>query len=196
MATIVDGRAMPPDFIEPDHRYEEDEDFGESAPEGEYPLIPGFRGKQFPYARSGVEAEAYRKANQLYATSSHGDDHNMRPGLIACPIDTKDIQRAVKHANDEDEPLKLSIKSGGHQYSGACSTEAPNIMLDLSQTFKGSKDMYTYNEGDKAMVKVSVSQSLGAFNSFLVKNKMFVPHGRKCTNALFCGFEENHTNLE
>ena len=71
---------------------------------------------------------------------------------------------------------------GGHHYSGASSTGAPNIQLDLENTFRGPEDLNFSITDGKAFVRTSVSHSLGEFNTFLGSNNAFIPHG-ECTNV-------------
>jgi len=79
------------------------------------------------------------------------------------------------------QKIAVAIRTGGHQYSGASSTSAPNIQLDLRSSFP--EDMKIFNGPDgKTYVHTSVSKSLGEFNTWLGKHNVFVPHG-ECTNV-------------
>jgi len=51
-----------------------------------------------------------------------------RPGLIAQPVDTADVQRCVKFAREHD--LLVSIKGGGHSVQGYSVCEG-GLMIDL-----------------------------------------------------------------
>ena len=142
--------------------------------------IQDFVGAQYFFKESG-----YDERNWEYASSSHQQDHNMFPGLIAYPENDEDIQGALLYANDNKYPV--SIMSGGHQYSGACSTDPNGIQLNLQSTYKGLHDLAIFPSSlpandDKVLVNASVSQSLGDFNTFLKDNELFVPHGQ-CTDV-------------
>jgi FAD binding domain len=124
----------------------------------------------------------YGELNDQYATSSYGDEHNMKPGLIVKPSSISDIGVVLEYAKANN--LAVAIRTGGHQYSGASSTSEKNILLDLKDTFRGPKDQallpspYTQPAG-KQLVKVitSVSYSNAETNAFLKANGLFVPHG-------------------
>ncbi len=159
--------------------------------------IQKFSGLQYPNAKDPLLQQAWRNNNYQYATSSHQVDHDMNPGLIVQPNNEKDIIAAVQYA--KQEKLAVAIASGGHQYSGACSTSGKNILVDLKKTFLDSKQdlrilgkeevgvlvkrviqdpQIQQEKSAKTFVYASVSWSLGSFNGFLKQNKCFVPHGQ------------------
>ncbi|KAJ0116619.1 fad binding domain-containing protein [Diaporthe amygdali] len=140
---------------------------------GQRLVLEGVTGKQFP-----IGTKDYPDWQYQYATTTHGLDHDMEPGLIIQPKNKKDIQLAVLFAKEQNKAI--AIRTGGHQYSGASSTGKSNILLDLRDTFKASDDLAYFEKDDKSYVHASVSWSLGAFNAFLGKHKAFVPHGQ-CT---------------
>lgn len=144
--------------------------------------IQDFVGVQYLREGNAREQQAWSNNNYQYATSSHGVDHDMHPALIVQPKNEADIITAVQYAKANG--IAVSIKSGGHQYSGACSTSGKNIMIDLKQTFRDQKqDLKVLPEKDgKSYVYASVSWSLGEFNGFLAQNQFFVPHGQ-CINV-------------
>ena len=151
--------------------------------------IQDFAGLQFPFTIDPVERKAYDANNVEYATSSHQIDHDMFPGLIAFPRNDDDIQQAVKYAKANGYPV--SILSGGHQYSGACSTHGKGIQLNLKMTYKGPQDLVILPplqapNDNRPLVYTSVSQSLGEFNAFLRDHHLFVPHGQ-CTDVRIGG---------
>ncbi|KAJ7217490.1 hypothetical protein B0H12DRAFT_1272665 [Mycena haematopus] len=124
--------------------------------------ILGVTGKQFlPTSKD------YADWQYQYATTTHGIDHGMHPGLIVQPSGKDDIKKKA-----------IAIRSGGHQYSGASSTGPHNIQLDLRSTFQSPPDLVYFENGGKSYVRASVSHSLGAFNQFLGQHKVFVPHGQ------------------
>ena len=154
--------------------------------------IQGFKGLQYPKSTDPRLQQAWRNNNYQYATSSHQIDHDMHPGLIVCPNDEHDIIATVKYA--KQNKLAIAVASGGHQYSGACSTSGNNILINLKNTFKDKqKDLLVlpdvpgqrFSAADSAhgaYVYTSVSWSLGDFNGFLKLNRLFVPHGQ-CTDV-------------
>lgn len=115
-----------------------------------------------------------------YATSSYVAEHRMNPRLIVQPRNKDDIALVLKYA--KDNKVAVAIRTGGHQYSGASSTFAPNIQLDLKTTFRGEGDLKFIETDDKSFVYSSVCWSLGEFNAFLQKHEVFVPHGQ-CINV-------------
>ena len=137
--------------------------------------IADVRGQQFTRESKTWDDEKYQ-----YATSSHGEDHNMNPALIIEPKDKHDITLALQYA--KAQKIAVAIRTGGHQYSGASSTGAPNIQLDLEKTFRGPEDRVIFEVNEKTFVRSSVSWSLGDFNKYLGDNELFVPHGQ-CTHV-------------
>ncbi|KXJ97303.1 hypothetical protein Micbo1qcDRAFT_156138, partial [Microdochium bolleyi] len=87
--------------------------------------IQGFQGMQ--YLRDGTAAEQrdYAFFNEQYATSSHGTEHDMHPSAIVRPKDDDDVIRVLHWAVEND--VAVAIRTGGHQYSGASSTNGKNI---------------------------------------------------------------------
>ena len=137
--------------------------------------ITGITGKQFPQG-----SEDYQDAKYQYASSSHEIDHNMNPALVIQPQNKDDIVLALKYAKSQN--IAVAIRTGGHQYSGASSTSAPNIQLDLEKTFRGPDDRTVFETDGRTFVRTSVSWDLGSFNAYLTKHQLFVPHGQ-CTHV-------------
>ena len=137
--------------------------------------IEGVQGQQYL-----AGTEAYTNQKYQYATSSYGVEHNMNPSLIIRPEGKDDIVKVLKHA--KEKKIAVAIRTGGHQYSGASSTSAPNIQLDLGKTFQGPNDRAVIEKDGKTLVYTSVSWSLGEFNKYLADHKVFVPHGQ-CINV-------------
>jgi FAD binding domain len=138
--------------------------------------ISGITGTQYP-----KDTGEYEKRKYQYATSSYETERGMEPALIIYPTNENDIALALKYAKSQN--IAVAIRTGGHQYSGASSTKAPNIQLDLKKTFRNEDDRRFFESADgKAFVRTSVSWSLGAFNEYLKKNAVFVPHGQ-CINV-------------
>lgn len=133
--------------------------------------IQGVTGKQFV-----AGTVKYPEWQYQYATSTHGADHDMKPGMIIQPLNKEDIKRTVLYAKEHKKAI--AIRTGGHQYSGASSTGSANIQLDLRTTFQAADDLAYFEKGDKSYVHASVSWALRDFSKFLAKHKVFVPHGQ------------------
>jgi hypothetical protein len=151
--------------------------------------IQDFKGLQYSFTTDPVLRHAYNANNVQYATSTHQIDHDMFPGLIVLPQNDDDIQKAVKYAKDQGYPI--AVMSGGHQYSGACSTNRKGIQLNLKLTYKSPQDMVILPKlpapnSNRTLVYASVSHSLGEFNQFLRDHQLFVPHGQ-CSDVRLGG---------
>jgi hypothetical protein len=96
------------------------------------------------------------------------------PALIVKPKNREDIAATLEYAKTNG--IGVAIRTGGHQYSGASSSTAPNIQLDLSKTFQGPDDRILLRK--RGLLRTSVSWSLKEFSAYLRKNKIFVPHGQ------------------
>lgn len=83
-------------------------------------MEPSFQGNQFLPGTA-----AYKRANNIYATSTYGVSRDMNPSEILQPASIEDIQAVVRAAAKMGKPL--AIRSGGHQYSGASSTGSQGI---------------------------------------------------------------------
>ncbi|RDW73312.1 hypothetical protein BP6252_07219 [Coleophoma cylindrospora] len=138
--------------------------------------INGITGSQIPQGVKDYTDHAYQ-----YATSSYADEKRIDPALIVYPLNKEDIATTLKYA--KSQKIAVAIRTGGHQYSGASSTVAPNIQLDLKTTFRGLDDRQILEGKDgQTYVRSSVSWSLGEFNAYLGKHNLFVPHGQ-CVNV-------------
>ncbi|KAF3938368.1 hypothetical protein ABW19_dt0206184 [Dactylella cylindrospora] len=138
-------------------------------------VINGVLGNQLP--QSSVD---YANAKYQYATSSYGTEHHMDPALIVYPTSKDDIAKAIKYAKAQG--VAVAIRTGGHQYSGASSTAAPNIQIDLKTAFQGPDDRRIFERDGETFVRTSVSWGLGKFNDYLGQHGLFVPHGQ-CINV-------------
>ncbi|KAI1774423.1 FAD-binding domain-containing protein [Hypoxylon cercidicola] len=137
--------------------------------------ISGISGNQYVPGTKDYDEIKYQ-----YATSTYGEERDLNPGLIVQPKTKEDIVLTLKYA--KEKKIAVAIKTGGHQYSGASSTGAPNIQLDLENSFRGPGDRTIFEKDGKAYARTSVSWSLGEFNAWITKSKMFVPHGQ-CTEV-------------
>ncbi|KAI0396311.1 hypothetical protein F5Y17DRAFT_465189 [Xylariaceae sp. FL0594] len=122
--------------------------------------------------------QSYEDNKYQYATSTYGVERDLNPALLVRPKNKEDIVKTLRYAREKG--VAVAIKTGGHQYSGASSTSAPNIQLDLEHTFRAPEDRALFRAEGKA--RSSVSWSLGEFNAWLTENKVFVPHGQ-CTEV-------------
>jgi len=132
-------------------------------------------------AFQGVEFKAgtigYKRVNEQYASSSYEGDRNFCPKAILQPSSTEDIQIVIKNARDNNVPVAL--RTGGHQYSGASSTDKSGIILDLKHTFRRpGVDLKLNRVGDKAFLYASVSYKLGEVFDFFKDNGIFMPTGQ------------------
>jgi hypothetical protein len=144
--------------------------------------ISGITGQQVT-----PEEDHYKDHRYQYALSSFEHDDRIAPGLIVYPANKYEIALALKHAKSQG--VAVAIRTGGHQYCGASSTIAPNIQLDLSQTFKKEEDLHYFEKDGNAFVRTSVSWPLGVFADFLGSHKAFVPHGQYVPDSFFVFFK-------
>ena len=128
------------------------------------------------YSRNGASQD-YSYFNEQYATSTYQTEHDMNPALIVQPKEDEDVIRAINWATENK--VAIAVKSGGHQYSGACSTGGKNIQIDLTNTYK---DMMVLDADgvpeDRALVYAGVSNRLQDFIAYLKHNGLFVPTGQ------------------
>ena len=139
-----------------------------------------FQGNQFVPGTA-----AYNRANDLYATSTYGEERNMNPGDILQPSSIEDIQRVVKTAAEKGKPI--AVRTGGHQYSGASSTGPNGIQLDLKPTFRRPNidlNLIRDKVNDKVYLRSSVSWTLAEIFDFLLDNGIFMPTGQCSTVCL------------
>jgi FAD/FMN-containing dehydrogenase len=108
-----------------------------------------------------------------YATTSYPSKRTS-PAIIVKPKNREDIAATLDYARKIG--VAVAIRTGGHQYSGASSATAPNIQLDVSETFQGPDDRTLLRK--KGILRTSVSWSLKEFAAYMAKNKIFVPTGQ------------------
>lgn len=137
--------------------------------------IAGVVGPQYLPTDAG-----YSDHQQQYASSTYQGERQLDPGLIVLAANVEDIKLTLRTAKKLG--VAVALRTGGHQYSGASSTGPQNIQLDLSNAFKGLDDLMIKFDGDKTVVRASVSYSLGDFINFLSEHKVFVPTGQ-CTDV-------------
>lgn len=135
-------------------------------------------------AFQGVEYKpgsyGYKRVNEQYASSSYttgADARNFCPRAILVPSSIEDIQIVIKNARDAMIPVAL--RTGGHQYSGASSTDKRGILLDLKETFRRpGVDLKLVKTDGKAYLHTSVSYKLGEVFEFFKHNGIFMPTGQ------------------
>ncbi|RIA82767.1 hypothetical protein C1645_787632 [Glomus cerebriforme] len=138
--------------------------------------FPEFDGRVIKPNNADYQEECYQ-----YASSSYLDDGIIQPAAIIKAANENDVIKAINYARDNG--IAVAVRTGGHQYSGASSTNGKNIQLDLSQTYMYKdpvKDFenFKWNNPDCTSVTVGVSFTLGEFNAKLREKNRFVPHGQ------------------
>lgn len=129
--------------------------------------LPSFSGKVYLRGERDYAEHRYQ-----YATSSEGMTGDMQPLAIIYPNGVQDLQAAVTYASANN--IAIAVRTGGHQYSGASSTDGPNIQLDLSTTFRDDFHL----DPQTGLVEIGVSHSLLRFNEKLGALGLSVPHGQ------------------
>ncbi|CAG8665619.1 8602_t:CDS:2, partial [Paraglomus occultum] len=72
-----------------------------------------------------------------------------------------DVIKAIKYAKENN--IAVAVCTGGHQYSGASSTNGDNIQLDVSETYQD----FEWEDDDCTIVTFGISISLDDFNKNL-----------------------------
>jgi len=140
----------------------------------------GFSGNVFKPDTTG-----YEEANKIYASSTYGMERDMNPGLIYQPANIADIQEVLTIANGSNPFTPIAIRTGGHQYSGASSTNPQGIQLDLQPTFQDkANDLQLIHKDGKVFIRSSVSWKLQDLYKFLLKHGYFLPTGQCITVCL------------
>ncbi len=117
------------------------------------------------FFRSDSNKTKYWENVYQYSYSSNADA--MKPFAILYPKDEATLIAAIKLA--ASEKCHLSIRSGGHQYSGASSTAGDNIQIDVSELYdECSIDSST------GLVRVGVGRTLDELNLWLGNKSLFV----------------------
>lgn len=122
------------------------------------------------------DGTTYQRASEQYASPCHRTDGSMQPSAIIYAKGDGDVVETLTWARKRN--IKVAVRTGGHQYSGASSTSGPNILLDLSQAYHNA---VIWHEGG-TVAEVGVSLKLKDLNMQLGKEDTFVPHGQ-CTHV-------------
>ncbi|CAG8483889.1 231_t:CDS:2 [Paraglomus occultum] len=83
-----------------------------------------------------------------------------------------DVIKAIKYAKENN--ITVAVRTGGHQYSGASSTNGDNIQLDVSETYQD----FEWEDDDCTIVTLGISISLDDFNKNFGGKRRFLPHGQ------------------
>jgi len=135
--------------------------------------VDGFSGSWFDQKHQDYDIWAYQYASTSMKYTK------MTPKLILVPKGDDDVKKAIAYAKKEG--VQIAIRTGGHQYCGASSTDNNNIQLDMSEAYLD----WSCDRGDAnnpATVTTGVSHSLLEFNKRLAQNNLFAPTGQ-CSNV-------------
>ncbi|KAG0331573.1 hypothetical protein BG000_010768 [Podila horticola] len=103
--------------------------------------------------------------------SSHSDEGIIEPDAILYAQNDADVIRATNYAKTHN--IAIAVRTGGHQYSGASSTNGRNIQLDLSLTYTD----FLWENTDHSQVTLGISINLDKFQKKLEEQGRFVPMG-------------------
>lgn len=126
----------------------------------------GFRGKVVNRGDEAYEASIYQ-----YAWSSLVKEGIIEPEAVLYAQDDADVIAAINYAKTHN--IAVALRTGGHQYSGASSTNGRNIQLDLSLTYTD----FNWDNADHSQVTLGISIDLGKFQSRLGEHGRFLPTG-------------------
>jgi len=139
--------------------------------------LPAFTGRV--YVRDG--SEQYTVHAYQYATTSEAPG-SMAPSAIVFVADDDDIMLAIRYARENN--LGVAVRSGGHQYLGASSTNGNNIQIDLSGREAADPSAYPYRQwsvdGDEGTVTLGAGLDVDDLCAISVKYGFFFPHGECC----------------
>lgn len=130
--------------------------------------------KKFVRGEDGYSFNAY----QYGSTSNPAEETS--PRVIIYAQGLADVQKALKYA--AQERVRLSVRTGGHQYCAASSTGGENILLDVSEAFPEFDDTYATN----GLVRAGISLTLGDLLAKLTARNLFVPTGQ-CSRVTLGG---------
>ncbi|KAF9309989.1 hypothetical protein BG003_009061 [Podila horticola] len=126
-----------------------------------------FQGATYQRGDEGYDFHVYQ-----YASTSYKDVGNINPSFIVYAQDDADVVTAIKFAKAKG--VAVAVRTGGHHYSGASSTNSNNLQLDLSRTYTDMK----WEDAEYTLVTFGVSTPLGEFNKKLREHGRFVPTGQ------------------
>ncbi|KAG0066329.1 hypothetical protein BGZ92_005361 [Podila epicladia] len=126
----------------------------------------GFRGKVVRR-----NDEYYEESIYQYAWSSHVKEGIIEPEAVLYAQDDDDVIAAIKYAKTHN--IAIALRTGGHQFSGASSTNGRNIQLDLSSTYTE----FHWDNADHSQATLGISIDLGKFQNKLGEHGRFLPMG-------------------
>jgi len=144
------------------------------------PKFPDFKGKVVK--RDGTDA--FAAASYQYATSSERifNPKVMQPAAIIYAQDDDDVIKAIEYAKAAD--VALSVRSGGHSYSGSSSTSGENIQLDLSGDMAPDQKAFPYHtfeyDAEAGTARIGAGLLLADVSRKCVEHGIFFPHGECC----------------
>ncbi|KAF9343487.1 hypothetical protein BGX26_005647 [Mortierella sp. AD094] len=115
--------------------------------------------------------EAYEESIYQYAWSSHIKEGIIEPEAVLYAQDDDDVIAAINYAKTHN--VAVALRTGGHQYSGASSTNGRNIQLDLSSAYTE----FHWDNADHSQATLGISIDLGKFQNKLGEHGRFLPTG-------------------
>jgi len=114
-----------------------------------------------------TDGDAYLRLKEQYATSSYPD--RTKPSMIIQPFCDEDIKLAIAYA--KQCALTITIRSGGHQYSGLSSCNTSCIQIDMAD--------YDHLEvsNETTLISAGVNVRLGDFYAALADEGYNLPGG-------------------
>ncbi|KAF9562030.1 hypothetical protein EC968_005409 [Mortierella alpina] len=131
-------------------------------------LTKGIQGKIIKRGDEGYPHYTYQ-----YGTSTYKDLGLISPEAVIYPVGDLDIQRAIAYAREKG--VGIAVRTGGHHYTGASSTNGKNIQLDLSNTYT---DFEWEPNTRFSQATLGVSITLSKFLAKLEEAGRFVPTGQ------------------
>jgi len=135
-------------------------------------------GRKHMFQECEKENITYSAARYQYAFTSMPESE-MNPRLIVFPDNDDDIIEAIKYARQCR--CAIAIRSGGHNYVGASSTDCRNIQIDVSgKLFKGTQYPYHTYQYDKDTNRARCGTGLtwGESIELFHNDGVFVPGGQ------------------
>ena len=142
-----------------------------------FAALPKFKGPV--YVRDG--SETYTAHAYQYATTSQAEG-TMAPAAIVYVENDDDIMLAIEYARQNN--LGVAVRSGGHQYIGASSTNGNNIQIDLSGRESPNRSTHPYRQwsvdANEGTVTLGAALDVDDICSIELAHEFFFPHGECC----------------
>ncbi|KAF9375040.1 hypothetical protein CPB97_011742 [Podila verticillata] len=129
-------------------------------------VFEGFRGKVIQRGD-----EPYKESIYQYAWSSYVKEGIIEPEAVLYAQDDGDVIAAINYAKTHN--VAVALRTGGHQFSGASSTNGKNIQLDLSSAYTE----FHWDNADHSQATLGISINLGTFQKKLGEHGRFLPTG-------------------